>query len=281
MSNIIFKIRKIIFRLNKLIVFPPNLFYPLCRIKVIKKNRVFDKFLKISYEINSDIGDALYFKGVFEKRELKLLTDLIDSIESPVIFDIGANIGLHSIAFANSNTSSMIYSFEPSIITSEILKKNIKIKEIENQINFFDYALSDHLGKASFFHTDDNAYSSLKDTKRKKIVNTIEVVLMTIDEFVKRESLRRLDLVKIDVEGLDTEVIKGGIFSFQKFKPEIFIEIYKGVNSNPNPVETINLLKEIGYKVFVIIDGKINPYYNHSDKYYNYLFSYKDQKKYL
>ena len=114
------------------------------------------------------------------------------------------------------------------MISGQILEYNIQNKQLENQVKILPFAVSDSVGKANFYQTDDNAYSSLKDTQRKEVISKTEVDLITIDEFMIREKLHKIDLIKIDVEGFDTEVIKGGLKTFREFKPDIFIEIYKG-----------------------------------------------------
>lgn len=271
-------IRKLIAGSNKLFKLDLKGINSLIRIKTIKDNWVFDHAINMSYELKTDIGDSLYLRGTFEKEELSLLKNLTKAKESPVIFDIGANIGLHSIAMAESNPTSRIFSFEPSGSTRKILEYNIQNKHLTDQVKILPFAVSDSIGKASFFQTDDNAYSSLKDTQRKEVIGKTEVDLITIDAFMIREKLPKVDLIKIDVEGFDTEVIKGGLKTFSEFKPDIFIEIYQGINSNPDPLETINLLLNIGYKAFLIVDGRLTPFVDHSDKQYNYYFSFNSGK---
>lgn len=272
----LFIIRKLIERSNRLLNINLKGINSLLRIKTIQKDWIFDQELNISYELKTDIGDSLYLRGTFEEEELVLLKNLAKSKENPIIFDIGANIGFHSIVIAEANPKAKIYSFEPSISTRKILDYNIKNKHLEKQVKILPFAVSDSIGKASFYQTDDNAYSSLKDTQRKEVIDKIEVDVITIDEFMIREKLNQIDLIKIDVEGFDTEVIKGGLKTFVEYRPDIFIEIYKGINSNPDPLETINLLLNIGYKAFLIVDGKLTPFVEHSDILYNYYFSFNN-----
>lgn len=252
-----------------------NIYSYLCKIKCFEKNWIFDKYLNMSYELKTDIGNNLYYKGEFERREIDFLLDISKLKRKQVVFDIGANIGVHSITLAKKNNEVKVYSFEPSAYTRKILEFNLKINNLKNQITVIPYAISDHLGKAKFYQTIDNAYSSLKDTKRKNVTDTFEVNLMTIDEFVKTENIGKVDLIKIDVEGSENEVVLGGINTLSRLKPEIFIEIYQGINSNRDPGATINFLRDIGYEAYVLIDGKKTPFKEHSDKFYNYYFSFK------
>ena len=272
----IFIIRKLIGRANRLFNLNLEGINSLLRIKSIKNNWVFDQALNMSYELKTDIGDSLYLRGTFEEKEVSFLKGLTKSKVNPIIFDIGANIGFHSIVIAEANPKAKIYSFEPSISTRKLLDYNIQNRHLENQVKILSFAVSDSIGKANFYQTDDNAYSSLKDTQRKEVIDKIEVDVITIDEFMIRENLNKIDLIKIDVEGFDTEVIKGGLKTFEEYKPDIFIEIYKGINSNPDPLETINLLLNIGYKAFLIVEGKLTPFVEHSDLLYNYYFSFNN-----
>jgi hypothetical protein len=83
-------------------------------------------------------------------------------------------------------------------------------------------------------------------------------------------------MVKIDVEGFETQVIEGGLAMLIAMKPDLFVEIYQGRNSNPDPTRTIDLLLGIGYRAWIVADGRLRPYGRHEDNYYNYYFSARD-----
>lgn len=114
----------------------------------------------------------------------------------------------------------------------------------------------------------------LKILSVKKITSSLEVSVTTIDEFVRNNSLDKISLIKVDVEGFETEVISGAMDTLKNLKPDLFIEIYSGSNSNPDPEFTIHELCALGYKAFVLIDGKTVPFISHSDSYYNYYFTH-------
>ena len=59
-------------------------------------------------------------------------------------------------------------------------------------------------------------------------------------------------------------------------QPDLFVEIYQGRNSNPDPIRTIDLLLGVGYRAWVVVDGSLQPYSRHKDDYYNYYFSVRD-----
>jgi FkbM family methyltransferase len=242
--------------------------------KLIPINRKLDGFAtlrylgrQISYDPSTDIGGKLFSTGEFEKNEMELCKEYIS--ENSIVLDIGANIGLHSIYFSSLAQHGCVLSFEPSLTTFSFLVGNVA--NISNIVPM-NIAVSDEGKIADFFHASDNAYSSLMDTKRKEVVKVIKVPCMRVDDVVSGLQLKRVDFVKIDVEGLEYEVLKGMNEIISKYQPIIFCEIYKGKNSNQKPDETVQLLIDKGYRAFVMCKGQLVAYEKHNDSLYNYLF---------
>jgi hypothetical protein len=124
-----------------------------------------------------------------------------------------------------------------------------------------------------FFVAVDNAYSGLKDTSRKPIVRQESVACLKADDLLlPLLRNRRVDLVKIDVEGLETEVLKGMRDFILAHRPVIFCEIFAGKQSNPDPAATVRLCVELGYDALVLDGDHLRPAGAHSDKLYNYFF---------
>ena len=231
--------------------------------------RVTDPYLgvQILYDPSNDIGRTLFYTGEVEKKEMELCSEYIS--ESSVILDIGANLGLYSIYFSRLAKNGWILAFEPSIETFYFLVKNVA--NIPNVLPI-NIAANNEGKIANFFQASDNAYSSLVNTQRKEILKVIKVPCMKVDDVVFGLGLKRVDFVKIDVEGLELNVLKGLEEVITKFKPVIYCEIYKGINSNPQPDETVQSLLERGYRAHVMHNGMLVDYEIHNDAFYNYLF---------
>jgi FkbM family methyltransferase len=166
-----------------------------------------------------------------------------------------------------------IYAFEPSVTTSNILKKNIEMNRLDGRIFHIQNAVSDTIGMATFNECEDDAYSSLKDTKRKKVLSKIEVPVTTVDVFVNDRKIPAISLIKIDVEGMEHEVLHGAEKTLNLYSPDVFVEIYGGSSSNPDPELTVRYMLSLGYKAFVS-DGKcFIPFEVHSDERFNYYFT--------
>lgn len=222
---------------------------------------------QISYDPATDIGGLLFFSGEFERKDMELCKEYIS--EASIVLDIGANIGLHSIYFSGLAKKGCVLAFEPSLETFSFLLNNVA--HISNIVPI-NLAVSDEGKIADFFHTSDNAYSSLINTQRKEIVSVIKVPCMKIDDVISGLRLNCIDFIKIDVEGLEYSVLRGMVDVISNYHPVIFCEIYKGTHSNQQPDETVRFLLDRGYSAHVIRDGQLVEYERHNDTFYNYLF---------
>lgn len=237
---------------------------------------IVDRFsnIQLEYDYLTDIGHSLFFSGGFEQEEIGLLSQMVVD-DRPIILDIGANIGWHSISWAKARPTSKIFAFEPDPETYTLLQRNISRNRLSQQIFPIPKALSNQPGTLPFFQSKDNAYSSLKNTQRREITNQILVPVTTIDEFVETYQLEHISLIKIDVEGLETQVIQGSLSTLKRLTPDLFVEIYGGQNSNPDPEATVQLICSLNYKAFTIQNTQVVPYEKHSDLNYNYYFTQK------
>jgi FkbM family methyltransferase len=140
-------------------------------------------------------------------------------------------------------------------------------------------ALSDSAGIGDFCVATDNAYSGLKDTKRKRILRQESVACFTGDEILMPlVGGRRVDLVKIDVEGLETQVLTGMRQLIVTHRPIIFCEIFGGTHSNLHPEATIAYCVSHGYEAFILRGKQLIAAGAHDDTFYNYFFLPKDRK---
>ena len=234
----------------------------------------FDASFQFHYNLNSDIGKSLYWSKKFEEFEISFFNRMIYKENYDIIMDIGANIGWNSFRWIRDSSIKKIFLFEPSRSTREILAINFKSVD-PKRYEILPFAVSNENNTLKFFHCKDNAYSSLKDTQRKKVIETCDVQSVTLDSYfssrkeVKFEKL----LIKIDVEGFENDVIKGSINLITELKPDLFIEIFQGENSNPEPNFIFKFLLKYGYQIYAFTHERMLPVNHYNPKYYNYFFS--------
>ena len=123
--------------------------------------------------------------------------------------DIGANIGSYTV-LAGGHVGARVVSVEPLPQTFEHLKSNIAINRISDNVMAYNFALGNEKGQISFTTTLDtmNHVATGSDT------NTISVPVETLDSILEQE--KEPVLLKIDVEGFETDVLNGASLTLRK-----------------------------------------------------------------
>ncbi len=133
-------------------------------------------------------------------------------------------------------------------------------------------AFGDRETEVEFILSSDDAFSSLISNSRVPEKRRRTVPMKTLDRMVEDARLKKLDLIKIDVEGAEHMVISGARNAFSKFRTQVFMEIYSKNNPSVAPVETVLQMMALGYEARVLIDGKSVPWQQHDDHHANYHF---------
>jgi len=223
---------------------------------------------RIYFDVATDIGMELLVTGRFEADALALCAGYIKP--DGVVLDVGANIGIHCVHFAALAPDGKVICFEPARSTFALLLRNVKHLSHLIPLNL---ALSDTTAVQSFLIASDNAYSSLKDTGRKAILRRESIACFAADELLP-PLLRnqRIDLIKIDVEGFETQVLHGMQALIRSHRPVIFCEIFGGRQQNPDPWATVQFCVSLGYDAHVVSGRQLLPVSAHDDNFYNYFF---------
>lgn len=165
----------------------------------------------------------LIYKG-FEIEECEYLFSTLK--EGDYFVDIGANIGLYSLLASDLvGKTGKVISFEP---TPEIFSRfidNIHINQFTN-IEPFNIALSDFPGSLEFnvLSNGFDAWNSFATPKNLSINSKIQVDVSTLDIELSRYDKSKIRVVKMDVEGWEKFVLKGGIELFKNYSPEVMVE---------------------------------------------------------
>ena len=171
----------------------------------------------------------------FGKKELIAMGSYMN--EDSFVIDIGANIGNHTLYFANECHVRKIYAFEPVPYTYEVLVKNIEINRLENKVSTFCMGMSDSVTDAVIKIYD---LKNIGGT-RLKPAETGGIKLVTLDSLNIDE---KIDFIKIDVETMDREVLHGSKETIIKYKPVVCVESFDSEYK-----ETKAFLESLGYKL--------------------------------
>lgn len=156
-------------------------------------------------------------KTFFEQAELKIVKPYIKP--NAVVVDIGANIGNHLIFFGVCCNTSRIIGFEPNQTIFPILQKNIILNNLSEKVQLYQNALGSKRGKGRFsndFPTSHQSYTNKSINED----NCGEIEIVPLSSILNQ----KIDFIKIDVEGMEVEVLKGAKPLIKLHKPLMFIE---------------------------------------------------------
>ena len=177
------------------------------------------------------------FKDRFKKQEnipKYIIKKLIG--KHSIIIEIGANDGADSLKLINIVKPKKLYCFEPH--PKAIQKFKERMKGIKN-CELFDYAISNKNGKIDFHLAEGNWNNSPMDwgssiLKPKNITkdfpfisyeNKIKVKTITLDKWVEKHNIEKIDFMWVDIEGAEREFIQGGLETLNKKVKYLYIEV--------------------------------------------------------
>jgi FkbM family methyltransferase len=153
----------------------------------------------------------------FSSKEPETL-EWIDSIpKGSVVWDIGANVGLYS-CYAAKRGDCTVYAFEPSVFNLELLARNIFINDLSEKVTIVPLPLSSGISTSTLnmsttqwggaMSTFNESYTH--DGSALKKVFEFRTVGLSMDDAVERLGLPRPDFVKMDVDGIEHLILRGG-----------------------------------------------------------------------
>lgn len=195
-----------------------------------------DVLKRIIYAVSPAVYKRMMFKKYDElnwgnlensnaENEILVLEHLLT--EDSVFFDVGSNIGAYLYVAEKHTAPSNIYGFEP------IPALFSKLKKLFSATNLYDIALSNDSTTKEFKIPTINGVEFLPratlNTEFKEMDETDATVFKVrterIDDFVTNNSVKRVDLIKIDVEGHEMSVFEGATETIDKFSPYLIIEM--------------------------------------------------------
>ena len=163
--------------------------------------------------------------------------------------DIGANQGLYTLTLAHAAREGRVYAFEPDPRLFAALSKNIQRNCIEN-VELFNVAAASRVSKLVLqpgrFNSGDNRI--VRDKLQRS--DTLEIDAMPLDAAIPG---RRLDLLKVDVQGFEVEVLRGAERLLQA-NPDLLMHLEfwpHGLRlAGSRPEELLDLLHQTGFSFF-------------------------------
>jgi FkbM family methyltransferase len=214
----------------------------------------------VNVTLGNDQSMCLYVGGSFEPNEFVFLRGIL--APGMVAIDVGANEGLYTLfAAARVGAAGRVIAIEPSSRERTSLQRNIEDNGFAN-VTVVGSALGNAHGEAtlqiaSSEHAGHNTLGSF--VYDEAAPENIEVVAVdTLDAVVGRLSPLRVDFVKIDVEGAEVAVLRGGTNVLHRMRPLLLIEANDQAlrTQGANSAALVEMLKaEFRYEVLVFSDS--------------------------
>lgn len=161
---------------------------------------------------NHDLESTFYYfmPESYEPGTQKYIRQKVQS--GRVTLDIGAHIGFFTVLLAHCvGPGGKVYSFEPNLKNFTRLQKNVELNQLSQAVPIH-LALSDRTGSAclNLSEHSNTGHALKRDSEAPGQKPTEAVQTETLDAFVERQRIGKIDLMKIDTEGSEDLVLAGG-----------------------------------------------------------------------
>lgn len=256
------------FLLNKLTIYRHWRTLPSVKFKVWRERYEFEllfngrpttvhqisKELKIHLDKSSILSFEIY-KG-FEEDEIDFVKRFLK--RGACFMDVGTNVGLFTLHASRSvGDSGKVISFEPSSETVVKLKKNLEVNAIKN-VEVVQKGLSDQEGVLELTLANEgfDAFNSFATPTLGGAISSEQVEVTTVDNFLASKGLapKDIDLMKVDVEGWELPIMKGGFKTFSDPQAPVLLVEFTEKNANNagfTCVELSEYIASFGYELFI------------------------------
>lgn len=188
--------------------------------------------------------------GTHEPHVLKSLGELVRP--GMVALDIGAYVGYFTLAMAaRTGPTGCVYGFEPNPDQAAWLRRSVSANGLQHTFTV-PCALGSATGNFVLSVPENSSMACI----RKEALNTpgnYDVEMTTLDKwFDSTPNVETVDFIKLDVEGMELDVLRGAINIIEKFKPQIICEIHIYPGLPHRPISVVRWMESRGYRVTIL-----------------------------
>jgi len=212
-----------------------------------------------SYDLQKSDGNRIVFKTVF--KEVSLITNEALYFIVPdfnyyqhfykvkahdVVLDAGANCGHLSIFFSKLvGKDGIVYAFEPDHFNIKRINSNIQLNAaLADNIKIEELLLWDENKLVDFYEAGTVGSSAVWIPDADKCVQKQAV---RIDDWVVQNNIKKLDFIKMDIEGAEIEALDGCVQTIETLKPNFAIASYHIVNGEATYIKVEEFFKKNNY----------------------------------
>lgn len=206
------------------------------------------------------IYEVLQQTGYFEMQLVNMSIDHLLNNPNTTVIDVGANIGTYCLEIAQAFPDLPIYAFEPLVGAYNELIENIQLNQFTNILPR-KLALGAVSGSIEGeVPRDDQAYGHISLSKEANIARGTDYdcdktiyAVSALDDF----NFENVSLIKIDVEGMELEVLQGAVDTLERCSPMIMFEAWDRDWYAKQRTELLEFVQSIGYTNLLIMGENI------------------------
>ncbi len=173
---------------------------------------------------------ALHKTYVFGTHEPSVVHGLEELVQPGwTAIDVGANIGYFTLLMANRvGPQGKVIAFEPLAENFSILQENIKLNSHPNVV-VENLALMSRTERIELRSATPGAITWVASVRvdQNSAVESESVEAISLDEYVQKKGIAKVDFLKIDVEGAEASVLDGATSVLNRDKPILLIELHE------------------------------------------------------
>ena len=215
------------------------------------------------FHVDCDLLDHvqrhIYFLGAYEPVESYIFSLMLNP--GFTVMDIGANIGQYSLLASKLvGETGQVFAFEPVPKNYNQFMKHVLMNDIKNIIGNRMAVWNENTTVSLGLHQPEDLKENAGSFAIGGQLGHVTAPAIVLDDFVNKNEIKRIDFIKMDIEGAEGFAIKGMMKTLDRFKPAILMEVNREACSHMNYSPQLFwdlLVKEIGYKAWAIGDDSL------------------------
>ena len=214
-------------------------------------NRAHGKNTYFAGDASSFIDRQMYLFGNYEGDQISAFLSLVPAHKRRVALDIGANVGTHSIAFAQN--FSAVHAFEPNSSLWGSFERNRALNQLTN-VTLHKVGLADRDDELRLFLIAKKNYGlgtfSTLEQYDLPLQEFQTAKVAAADQYLALHKIENVDAIKIDVQGFEPEVLRGLRKTLEKNCPFVWFEVGRGAQLEAQSVEAVSDFFPYDFELF-------------------------------
>jgi FkbM family methyltransferase len=202
------------------------------------------------------ISRELVVYGTHEPDATQVISRCVK--QGDTVFDLGANIGYYASLFLGLlGDAGQLICIEPAPTNAAVLRRNIARYDGTGRAIVIECAVGRESGRALLHLASESNWHSLH--RRNDHTGSVQVDVWRLDDLVAHLQLRRLDLLRMDIEGQEVDVFAGMQGVLRELRPKLVMELHPQLIGSQPVRDTLALLQgSLGYRVYRLIDRELD-----------------------